>query len=103
MRISDTYELPDYSEDSKKRYYIEILKDSKHIAKNYGCHYDNENFAWYTYDIKIYELLKMDIPLLKKQKAYEQKDFIKKNGGFFRKETKMWYTYKSNEILKEFM
>lgn len=105
MRISNKYKdyLPDYSEDTRERYYIEILKDSRHIAKNHGCLYDNEKIAWYTYDIKIFELLKMDIPLLKKKQTFEKKDFIKQNGGFYRKETKMWYTYKSNEILKEFM
>ena len=104
MRISDKYEdeLPDYSECSEIRYYLEISYDNKNIAKENNCIFDKEKKAWYTLDNKIYELFK-SIPLLKKQKAYEQREFIKKNGGRWCKETKMWYTYNSNELLKEFM
>ena len=104
MRISNKYEddLPDYSECSGIRYYLEISYDNKDIAKENNCIFDKEKKAWYTLDNKIYELYK-SIPLLKKQKAYEQKEFIKKNGGRFCFETKMWYTYNSNELLKEFM
>jgi len=101
MLASDNFELPDYSEDPEERYYIELHKESNHIAKKYGCNYDSKKFAWYTYDIKIYKLLKMDT-LLKKGNTFSQKDFIKQNGGFYRGKG-VWHTYKSNDILKEFM
>jgi exodeoxyribonuclease V alpha subunit len=104
MRISNKYKdyLPDYSETTEIRYYLEISYDNKHIANENNCIFDKEKKLWYTLDNKIYELFK-SVPLLQKNKTYDKKEFIKKNGGRWCKETKMWYTYNSNELLKEFM
>ena len=104
MRISDKYKdyLPDYTESTEIRYYLEISYDNKHIAKENNCIFDKEKKLWYTLDNKIYELFK-SVPLLQNNKTYDKKEFIKKNGGRWCKETKLWYTYNSNELLKEFM
>ena len=104
MRISNKYEddLPDFSEPTERRLYLEISFQNKHKAKENDCFYDEEKKDWYTFDINIYELLKL-VPLLQKHKTFANKVFIKENGGDFNIETRMWYTYKSNERLKEFM
>ena len=104
MRISNKYEdeLPDYSEPTERRLYLEISFKNKYKAKENDCLYDEEKKDWYTFDNNIYELLKL-VPLLQKNKTFANKDFIKENGGDFNKETRMWHTYKSNERLKKFM
>ena len=79
-----------------KIYLDYVPQNSRLVVKTNKCKYDAESHQWYTSDEKspmIHDFAKQNINFW---------EFMNDIGVQFDKETKQWYSYKSNETLKRF-
>ena len=81
----------------KPKIYLDYVpQKSKLVVKNNKCKYDVDTHKWYTLDEKspmIHDFTKKNINFW---------EFMNDIGVQFDKETKQWYTYKSNDTLQKF-
>ena len=86
---------------SQTKYYLEIPFVFKDQAKEVGCKWDVNEKKWYTHNAE-HELFDnfsiVDLTNFK----YDDKEYIKCNGGRYDAIRKTWYTYCSNEELKKY-
>ena len=84
-----------------KKYYLEIPYALKDIAKQNKCLWDVDAKKWYTFDVRHALLDDYEVVNLSKF-TYDDKEFIKSNGGRFDGNSKTWYTYASNKELEKY-
>ena len=85
------------NERQKPKIYIDYIPQKlKAVAKKNKCFYDIECHKWYTNDPK--NMIIQDFG----RKNINFWEFMNDIGVQYDKETKQWYTYNSNEVLKNF-
>ena len=84
------------------KYVLDLPFSEKHLAKEHKCLWDPDSKKWFSYDSKN-SLLEQYRLVTLENFDFDHKDFIKCNGGKYNPINKSWYTFKSNEILLEFM
>jgi hypothetical protein len=94
VKISKSVETPT---TMKPKIYLDYVpQKSKLVVKNNKCKYDVDTHKWYTLDEKskmIHDFTKKNINFW---------EFMNDIGVHFDKETKQWYTFQSNDSLKNF-
>jgi len=85
----------------KKKYYLIIPYELKDKAKENKCLWDNDEKKWYTYDYD-YNLVEDYLLATLYNFVYDDKEFIKKNGGRYDPVNKSWYTCVSNKELEKY-
>lgn len=85
----------------EKKYYLDIPYALKDLAKTHKCQWDTVEKKWFTYDVKHFLLDEYELVDLSKF-SFDDKEYIKSNGGRYNPSSKTWYTHASNKQLEKY-